>query len=257
MGSHYTILQYVPNSMSGERLNVGVIAFDEESVHCRTLHNWRRVSSFGGAEVKALRALVEEFTSQDLTPSQVRDAAESWMESLRLTAPRASVAPVDRLVDQMADLMLVDIAPQKRQYTKLTVVRFGRAALERAVQTKTDRTDLTVELSHPVPGLRVNHDVDLAVQNGRVLLVAQAVSFAQKSSKSIQRDVDATAWVLEDLGKSQTPPDLAVLVAPPLGGSNTAYEASRKLFRELQASVIPQAGIDTWANGAVAALKAS
>jgi hypothetical protein len=254
MASHYTVLQYVPNALTGERANVGIIAFDDTRVVCRTLHNWRRVSSFGGSDVHAVRELVEEFTRRDLSPTDVTRALETWTSSLRLSAPRASVAPVDRLLEQMAEVMLVDVEPKQRLNTKLTVMRNGRVALERAVDTKVQRADLTVESRLPVDGYRVSHDVDLAVQNGRVLLVAQAVSFARSTSQSIQRDVDATAWILEDLGSSATPPHLAVLVAPPTHGNKSAYDAGLKLFRELKAEVVPQNTIGSWADKAVAAL---
>ena len=42
MTSYYSVVQYVPNPMSGERVNVGVIAFDGHAVRTRFLRNWTR-----------------------------------------------------------------------------------------------------------------------------------------------------------------------------------------------------------------------
>ena len=55
MVSRYSIIQYVPNPIADERMNIGVLAFDNENVRVQFLRNWSRVHDFGGENIRFLR----------------------------------------------------------------------------------------------------------------------------------------------------------------------------------------------------------
>src|SRR6266700_2867713 len=51
MPTTYTVVQYVPDPIADERLNVGVIAVSGGRARSRFLTNWRRAERFGNASV--------------------------------------------------------------------------------------------------------------------------------------------------------------------------------------------------------------
>ena len=56
MTSHYSIVQYVPDPIADERINVGVIATGENgTVRVRFLGHWQRVHQFGRGDVSFLQ----------------------------------------------------------------------------------------------------------------------------------------------------------------------------------------------------------
>ena len=59
MPSRYSIIQYVPNPIADERINIGVLAFDENLVKVSFLKNWQRVKDFGGENIDFLQDFAE------------------------------------------------------------------------------------------------------------------------------------------------------------------------------------------------------
>ena len=57
MPSRYCIIRYVPNPLTEERVNVGVIAYDDTQVRVRFLERWNRVKHFAGRDITFLRDL--------------------------------------------------------------------------------------------------------------------------------------------------------------------------------------------------------
>jgi len=51
MVSRYSIVQYVPNPIADQRINIGVLAFDDNRVCVRFLSNWERVKRFGMEDI--------------------------------------------------------------------------------------------------------------------------------------------------------------------------------------------------------------
>lgn len=251
MPSYYSIVQYVPDPLADERINVGVVAFDDDRVVSRHLHSWRRVQSFTGHSVDHLRSIVAEILGDDLSPDEVRKAIAEWDESIQFTRPRASLVDPGTLLDTVYAQAVTDREPQSRKNTKARVIRAGRVALERAVHQKLASSELDVESSLSVQGERGQHDADLALRNGRVLLVAKAISFDRQNLRDVERDIGATAWFLDDLNNTPNPPDRAVLVGPRPSERRSEFNTGIKLFQSLNAQVVREADIDSWAGEVV------
>ena len=46
MSARYSVLQYLPDPLAGESINVGLIAWNENRVRTRFLRDWKRVQCF-------------------------------------------------------------------------------------------------------------------------------------------------------------------------------------------------------------------
>ena len=64
MASRYSVIQYVPNPIADERINIGVLAFNEQVVKVHFLSRWDRVRDFG--QVKDIDFL-QNFAHPDMT----------------------------------------------------------------------------------------------------------------------------------------------------------------------------------------------
>src|ERR1700682_5257485 len=99
MPSHYSIVQYVPDPISDERINVGVIATgDGGAVRVRFLNHWQRVRQFGLRDVSFLQDFARriEIGQRELNLSGdewsepiLRRLSSEWIQSIQLTEPRA------------------------------------------------------------------------------------------------------------------------------------------------------------------------
>jgi hypothetical protein len=50
MTSWYSVIQYVPDPIAGELINIGLLVSDEQEVQVHFLQNWERVRCFGMSE---------------------------------------------------------------------------------------------------------------------------------------------------------------------------------------------------------------
>jgi hypothetical protein len=50
MTSRYSVIQCISNPIADERINIGVFAFDDETVRVHFLSRWDRVRCFGISE---------------------------------------------------------------------------------------------------------------------------------------------------------------------------------------------------------------
>src|SRR5438552_11668042 len=101
MSTTYTVVQYVPDPIADERLNIGVIAISGDRARARFLANWTRAERFGNASVHALRDFarqIDEATLPDLalrglggrvelSEARLQEMAKRWVNSIQFTTP--------------------------------------------------------------------------------------------------------------------------------------------------------------------------
>lgn len=124
MVSRYSVIQYVPNPISDERINVGVLAFDDETVQVHFLSSWDRVRCFGQREdvslLKDFAQHMEAAAGSGLlfpgdqsgpTPKHERllAIADGWVNSIQFTEPRGSLESVDHLLEKMVQTYLREV----------------------------------------------------------------------------------------------------------------------------------------------------
>lgn len=270
MPSHYCVVQFVPDPLADERVNVGVLAFDEECVRSAFVEDWRRAIALAGRSVTPLRKVIrdlERATSDDfqqealrspthfhrLTAELVEDLANRWSHSIQLTPPRGSLADVDTVLAEISAVMLKQGTVRRRGQTKLDLVRSARAQLEQAL-SKLDARDKPrreVGTRIRIAGRLTEHEVDIGILNGTPLVAAQAISFLRITSQQVQRDVDATAWVLDDIRQADDHPQLAVIVTEPGNETRQEFDDAIELFGKLaEGGVVRQRELSTWAEHA-------
>jgi hypothetical protein len=257
MASYYSVIQFVPNPLNDERVNVGVITFDDDEVHSRTLQNWSRVHSFVGNNSAEIRHAVDALLKVDLSSEVVRHIASSWRHSLQLTEPKASTSDSFDLLAEISDLMLIDPERQTRSNTKLSVLRDARMQLESALYSRWSNVEAPVRVEQRIQlaGKFAAHSADIAVSNGHVLVAAGAISFARRSTTPLAKDVSDIAWMLDDLQQDADSPPMAVLVAPPDDRRRSDFASAVEVFRSLNATVVERAKIGDWASEVIAELQ--
>jgi hypothetical protein len=270
MASHYSVVQFVPDPVADERINIGVLVFGQGRVGSTFVSDWRRAQTLAGHSVEPLRRILRDLqrvTSEAdgeaaltspsefhrLTVERVEQLAAQWSHAIQLTPPRASLAEPDALLSQMASLMLKQRVPRRRAQSKLTLVREARLHLERelAKRDALNESGREVEQRVMVPGKLVPHEVDLVVRNGKPLIAAQAISFSRVPSGQLQKEINATAWVLDDIGQAKEHPELAVIVTEPRKDTRMEFDEAMKLFGKLADRVIRPKEIGEWSEHAV------
>ena len=127
MVSRYSIIQYVPNPIADERINIGVLAFDDRSTSVRFLSNWERVRHFGMEDIYFLKDFASRMESvaadgllfpgdsENGTPKHERllKVAQSWFNSIQLTEPRGSLEDVETLLENTVAIYLVEASLEK------------------------------------------------------------------------------------------------------------------------------------------------
>jgi hypothetical protein len=123
MTSRYSVIQYVPNPIADERINIGVLVSDEQDVRVRFLQNWERVRNFGLSEdidlLKKFAHEMQEVTKDGLLfpgdyPSdlprheRLMKVAYGWMNGIQVTEPRGSLASVEQLLEDMTQTYLLE-----------------------------------------------------------------------------------------------------------------------------------------------------
>jgi Protein of unknown function (DUF3037) len=121
MASKYSIVQYVPNPIADERVNIGVVTFDEDQVCVQFLKNWDRVCHFDTGNIDFLKDFAKQMNeaassgllfpgdTPDGTPKQDRltKVARGWINSIQFTEPRSSLdSPQNLLEDLIQDYLI-------------------------------------------------------------------------------------------------------------------------------------------------------
>ena len=129
--SYYSVIQYVPNPIADERINIGVIAFDDRTVLVHFLKNWNRVRNFGGEDIGFLlefaKRMEESAKSGLLFPGDAENGIPRCVprcdrfqaypvedqDFINFTKPRSSSLNVEVLFQETIKILLVDIYEKK------------------------------------------------------------------------------------------------------------------------------------------------
>ncbi len=251
--TYFSVVQFTPDPRAGEFMNLGIFVFnDAGDVASTVMYSPKRLNSFAGKDVtRAVNRALADLRAMVTTGDDVREAATRWAQSIRLTEPRASLMPLDELLEQLTGTLLRPPTSRRRSTPKSEVLRNAAVSFERVF----DQSDVTVQQSVAVEGAKTQHEVDLSLRNGHLILAAQALSFDRLPSKDIDRDVNSVAWVLDDIGRGREAPALAVFVAPPPPDNpqnQDAYLEASSLFRSLDAVVVSPGQIEEFAQSLAA-----
>lgn len=93
---HYSVIQYLPDFVREERINVGIVVWDKEDVIVRLLSNWDRVRLFSGDP-----NVGPEYFPDLLGPLDHRTLFQLFTlgTCIRLTRPRGSIGTLSNLLE--------------------------------------------------------------------------------------------------------------------------------------------------------------
>ncbi len=236
MAARYSVIQYIPDPVTDERVNVGVVAFFENQVATRFLTNWQRVRNLFGKDA-AVPDRVEELF-RGINVGRLHQMIEESSGSIRLTRPNASLRSVEQTLEDAVCRFLTDPPFQiTDSRSHADVVTFAKFQLSAAVaQTLGSRAaKAAIRQKVEVPGrFGVSRPFDLAIQNGKVLHLLQGLSFQGK--RTYERRVEATAFLAEEV-KDRIP--FTVIVAPPKA-EGAAYDNATRTLRAVGATVVTE-----------------
>ncbi len=251
MPSNYTIVQYRPDPASDERLNIGVIAWDADGAHAVFVETWERVRSFGGCDVSFLRELAQSMQGRladglalpdDGLTDELREQLIGELgHSVQLTPARGAEEEAPQLVSSLAARFLYSPPPRaKPARGRRTATSHAYRAIKAAVDArKPSGAARRVHLHRNLEGKLGAHQFDVVLANGKPLAAVNALSFEVASKRDLQREVDATAWALDDVRHLDEALPLAVFVLPPTNsGAEQVFRSASKVFKGLGAKLL-------------------
>jgi hypothetical protein len=257
MASYYCIVQYSPDPVRDERINVGVIAFGGGRVRSHFLQNWNRVARFGSERTKFIRDFARDADS--MSEDNVRRIAGRWINSIQFTKPAASLLDVDDILYDAAKRFLVDENPAQRGYRGRNQARiFAVNQVKTALHTRLGGLSRFYHHeNYAIQGIRSSHHFDVAVGNGHIAFVVQGLSFERPLDRSLEQQVDATAWAVSDITAQQDSPNIGIFVFEPKNDANRDfYGRSVRTFEDVGASVIDERNATGWTTKMVEQVKA-
>jgi len=260
MPSNYTIVQYRPDPASEERLNIGVIAWDADGAHAVFVETWERVRSFGGCDVGFLREFAQSMQSRlaeedllvdELTDELVGRLVGDLAHSVQLTPAREAHGEAPKLISSLSARFLYSPPPKpKGVRNRRTATRLAYRAIRDAVGPHAPKpARRLVHLRRNLQGKLGEHRFDVVLANGKPLAAVDALSFEVASNGNLQRELDATAWALDDVRHLDEDLPLAVFALPPPNGdAERVFLSASKIFRALGAKVfVDERAMGRWA----------
>jgi hypothetical protein len=270
MASRYSIIQYVPNPIADERINIGVLVFDEEIVKVHFLHSWERTNSFAKEDTRFLRDFSKRmgeasengllFPNDDPSSGQsrverLRRVSREWTNSIQFTEPRGSLENIDSVFENTINTYLVDEIPTQRnmrdrQAAKRIVASSVKHVLKERLGNRAAEF-FKKDAAAIVKGVRGTHNFDVLVANGRPYLAAHGVSFEIRTHKET---LDALSWWIEDVKRLDNDFPLAVVALPPKAEFDgytqlfEAYENTKETYTNLGATVLKEEEVPAWTN---------
>ncbi|HAG84064.1 MAG TPA: DUF3037 domain-containing protein [Cyanobacteria bacterium UBA12227] len=273
MASKYSIVQYVPNPIADERINIGVVAFDDNRVCVRFLTNWDRVSKFGGEDINFLKDFARRMNEaselgllvpgeqSDDTPKheRLRKIARGWINSIQFTEPRDSLDNVDSLVADIAQTCLVEPTTQKPKVRdRKAAARVAISAIRKVIKRDfPDEAKDLLKTNYQIQGSRTQHEFDVVVSNGKPYFAAHGISFEVQVPQTLQ---DSVSWRISDVKKYDPNFPIAIILLPPRSDNSDReqldhiYQQNTTTYRELGASVITEHEVERWVSERLASL---
>lgn len=268
MPSRYTVFQYLPDLISGERINFGIAAYDESAAYVRFLTRWQRVKQFAGKDVNFLKhfamriqesadtstLLTDVGDTQKLDHDLITRMAERWIHSIQVTEPRASTLPPRALADQIAAKFLREGSRvQKSTGLRKEAQQATVAGVRAAVDDETGRARELVKTGAPLRGEITENKFDAVVQNGVPILAAHGISFQGHSDGHAANAVNAISFMLSDVRRRYDRMPLALVAIPPRFDVTGEFERAQDICSKLNVEVVEPTAVEEWARPAVRA----
>ena len=283
MASRYSIIQYVPNPIADERINIGVVAFDDNDVRVQFVNNWGRVQAFGGEDINFLRDFAKRMNKAaeegllfpgdrpNDTPKheRLKKIARGWMNSIQFTESRGSLEDVESLLEDIAQTYLVNVesllediaqtylvnnvVSQKTKRNRQYAAKVTVSQIRNTLLSYNDRPALKEMLHNDflVKGSHKEHKFDAVVANGQTYFAAHGISFEVHIPESLQ---DSISWMISDVKEFDSKLPIGIVALPPqqecpdFNKLNEIYQKTISTYRSLGAEVLQENEVQPWAS---------
>jgi hypothetical protein len=266
MPAKYSVIQFVPDPIAGERINIGVLVFDEQGILVRFLKNWERVRRFANSDVEFLQDFAHTCTDAAspnlflptmerfprLDEDQIRAMAHNWKNSIQLTEPRGSTKPIEALLAEVASRFLVEPSHTKREYRdKMAAALIARNKVRGALRTRFSRAQAQhLLLPHgQLEGKNKPHAFDAVVQNGQPHFAIDALSFELPRATNLSLQVYAKAWTLVDVRDNDPDIPIGIYTLPPVEKRphlTALYEETVSTYESIGVDVLTDETFNSW-----------
>lgn len=230
MPAHYSIIRYVPDPIADERINVGVVVLGDDGAQVRFLQRWERVREFAEGDVKFLKAFARDMQDRQLmlgemhqawTLEQLKTYAAEWRHSIQFSEPHASLKPAAELMEEVARRFLVDSAAIAYAYrTRSGAVALAKQVVRGVLRERVGNVQARelLKTRYELAGARASHHFDVVAANGHPIFAAQALSLEVPDARSVEKDINAAGWSLQDVQHREPNFPMAILALMPVAG---------------------------------------
>jgi len=271
MSAKYSIIQYVPDIITDEKINIGVVAFDRDTVRVRFLSNWERVRRFANQDVKFLQVFakdlenaaspdallpgVEEFPrlNEDFILAMIRKS----VNSIQLTESRGSVKQVDELLNDISARFLSEHFVVRRDYRdRRAAIHLAKSKIRQVLLAHLEDemgADHFLKSASSLDGKHQPHTFDTVVANGVPYLAANGISFELPEARKLKTHIDAFAWSIRDVHDRDPAFPIGVVTLPPKPDNEEharlqeLYEQTVTVYTDLGAEILNENNIEMWA----------
>jgi hypothetical protein len=254
----YAVLQYVPDPVRQESLNVGVVVAipgsDTAAVRMLKKPEAARLKWLGVKDdIQFLDDLADDLSHPEVPPGGtaadvLARAHTEWGGTVRVSELRAALHDdVQDLCDELYSRYVANPRTRKRAAYR------DRAAARRTVATalREGLPKEAVQTRVTVPGRYEAHRFDLGLRNGKLLHAIATFSFEAPDREALQTEVDACAWAIQDVRKAT--PQLPITVVTI--GAGERLNAAEQMYHEVGARLIREPHIEEWARGVTSELE--
>ena len=263
MISRYSVVQYVPNPLADERINIGVIAWDERGLSAKFLSNWKRVQSFGREDIGYVREFVAKATAalnRDASPDMFKTAPlldvpqlekmiGTWHHSIQFTSPRTSVKTPEALLGDIRPMFLPEpTADHHMPRSRRTAARIAVKRLQSAIAQRDPKyVSKILKTNLSLKGACSSHEIPVALASGDLIAGIETLSFEIKEQKTLELEFNSVCWTCADVRKVHHDANLAVFALEPKRKSEL-FKKAGKVLRKLDVTLITEGSLEVWAN---------
>jgi hypothetical protein len=271
----YSVVRFVPDPVRGESVNVGVVVAGEDpqffgsrfldprrSGRVRKLALTDDLSFINDLAIE-MRPPDESGPEQpSLEPlrawtlSDLEKAAAEWGNTIQFSELRPALhEKPEQFVDELFQRYVANPRPKgSRARSKRWVRRRVTTALGEALAESLPDADPSEVLRHDVSvvGKFETHEFDYSLRDHGLNSLVQTLAVEGANEKGSKREVDALAWAIDDVRMSDKSVSIDVVAI----GKARILEAAERVYEGLDAAIVREEDIETWAQGVVSPVTA-
>jgi hypothetical protein len=274
MTTLYSVVQYVPDPIANERVNIGVAIFAGNGPKFRFVSRLDKARSLGREGLGTVLDLMADVRERNFGPlgapenwsfDKLGQLLGKWQNTVQFTPPRASTKDADLLLGELAELFLHDrgdadtLVESPEVVGHSTAAREVKKAVKDALATRlgSGAARQLLRSNAPLQGRSGIHDFDIAIVNGSPLVAARAISFRVKDDARLRNAVDAAAFAISDVTKVFRKIKAALVYIPPTQSNTEAFERAKSLGKKLHIPLVDHTESANWATRVVRGISAA